>query len=175
MPTCTVFVGLPALGKSTFIEQILTDDVWVYSTDRFIEAVAEDHGITYSDAFTSNIEAATQFNEQKVKTMFKLGRDIIWDQTNLGKGKRRRIINRAKAAGYEVNCVCLMPPADGHIDDLKEWKRRLESRPGKVIPNHVIANMLESFAVPTEDEGFDRITYYNMWGQEISTQEKSNA
>lgn len=167
MPTCTVFVGLPALGKSTFIKKLKTDDVWIYSTDMYIDAVAEDNGITYSEAFASNIDAATKFNEQKLKTMINLGRDIIWDQTNLGVGKRRKIINRMRAAGYTVNCVCLMPPEAGWIDDQKEWKRRLESRPGKIIPTHVLSNMLESFVVPTAAEGFDRIEYYSMYGMTI--------
>jgi len=168
MPTCTVFVGLPALGKSTFIKKLKNDKNWIYSTDMYIDAVAEDNGITYSEAFASNIDAATQFNEQKLKTMINLGRDVIWDQTNLGVGKRKKIINRMRDAGYAVNCVCLLPPEAGHLDDQKEWKLRLESRPGKTIPTHVLANMLESFVVPTQDEGFDRIEYYNMFGQPLN-------
>lgn len=168
MPTCTVFVGLPALGKSTFIKKLKNDKNWIYSTDMYIDAVAEDNGITYSEAFASNIDAATQFNEQKLKTMINLGRDVIWDQTNLGAGKRKRIINRMRNAGYAVNCVCLLPPEAGHLSDQKEWKLRLESRPGKTIPTHVLANMLESFVIPTADEGFDRIEYYNMFGQPLN-------
>lgn len=168
MPTCTVFVGLPALGKSTFIKKLKNDKNWIYSTDMYIDAVAEDNGITYSEAFASNIDAATQFNEQKLKTMINLGRDIIWDQTNLGVGKRKKIINCMRNAGYAVNCVCLLPPEAGHLDDQKEWKLRLESRPGKTIPTHVLANMLESFVVPTADEGFDQIEYYNMFGQPLN-------
>ena len=167
MPTCTVFVGLPALGKSTFIEKLKTVDVWIYSTDMYIDAVAEDNGITYSEAFASNIDAATKFNEQKLKTMINLGRDVIWDQTNLGVGKRRKIVNRMRDAGYTVDCVCLLPPEAGWIDDQKEWKRRLDGREGKTIPTHVLANMLESFVVPTLDEGFDRVRYYSMYGVEI--------
>jgi predicted kinase len=164
MPTATVMVGLPALGKSTFIQKLKTADTWIYSTDMYIDAVAEDNGITYSEAFESNIKAATEFNDQKLQTMVRLQKDIIFDQTNLGAGKRRKIINRLKQNGYTVNCICLFPPLSGMIDDQKEWKRRLESRPGKDIPNHVLANMLESFVVPTVDEGFDRVDYYTMHG-----------
>lgn len=167
MPTCTVFVGLPALGKSTIIKKMKNEENWIYSTDMYIDAVAEDNSITYSEAFASNIDAATKFNEQKLKTMIGLGRDIIWDQTNLGKGKRRKIINRMRDAGYTVNCVCLVPPEAGHLDDQKEWKRRLESRPGKTIPIHVLSNMIENFSVPTSAEGFDNIEYRNMFGHLI--------
>lgn len=167
MPTATVMVGLPALGKSTFIQKLKTPDVWIYSTDMYIDAVAEDNGITYSEAFTSNIKAATEFNEQKLQTMIRLQKDIIWDQTNLGIGKRRKIINRMKQAGYVVNCICLFPPLSGMLDDQKEWKRRLEGRPGKIIPNEVLANMLENFVVPTMDEGFDHIDYYTIHGTPV--------
>lgn len=167
-PVCTVMVGLPALGKSTFIQAMKTDENWIYSTDMFIDAVAEDNGITYSEAFASNIKSATEFNEQKLQTMIRLHRDVIWDQTNLGVGKRRKIVNRMKQAGYEVNCICLLPPEAGHIDDQKAWAWRLNNRPGKVIPTHVIANMIESFVAPTADEGFDEIRYYNMHGAEVT-------
>jgi predicted kinase len=34
-------VGLPATGKSTFINSIIDDDTWIYSTDMYIESVAE--------------------------------------------------------------------------------------------------------------------------------------
>jgi predicted kinase len=173
MTICTVMVGVPALGKSTFIKSLKTDENWIYSTDMFIDAVAEDNGITYSEAFASNIQAATQFNEQKLETMIRLRRDVIWDQTNLGIGKRRKIVNRMKQAGYTVNCICLLPPEPGHIDDQKAWAFRLNNRPGKVIPTHVIASMLETFVVPTREEGFDSIRYYNMYGMEVNNEPDS--
>lgn len=164
MPTCTVMVGLPATGKSTLIQRMISEDTWIYSTDMYIDTVAEDNGITYNEAFSSNIKAATEFNEQKLNSMIKLRKDVIWDQTNLGVGKRRKIINRMRQAGYEVNCVCIVPPEAGHISDQKDWMYRLQNRPGKNIPNEVIANMMENFVLPTADEGFDRIEFYNMHG-----------
>lgn len=161
-PICTVMVGLPALGKSTHIKKLKTDDVWIYSTDMYIEAVAEDNGITYSEAFESNIAAATDFNEQKLKTMISLQKEIVWDQTNLGTKKRAKIINRMTQAGYVVRCTCIVPPETQQ--DKQEWDRRLKSREGKIIPNHVLANMMKSFALPTVQEGFSMITFYDMYG-----------
>lgn len=161
-PICYVMIGLPALGKSTLIEGMYKPDTWIYSTDMYIESVAEDHGLTYADVFETNIQAATRFNEEKVESMMKLRKDIIWDQINLGVGKRHNIINRMKRAGYQVRGVCLMLPKTD--EDMTEWNRRLVSRPGKTIPNHVIANMMESFVQPTVEEGFDMITFYDMYG-----------
>ena len=164
-PICDMMIGLPALGKSTIIEGMYrTEETWIYSTDMYIDAVAEDNGITYSEAFESNIKAATEFNEQKLKTMMDLRKDIIWDQTNLGVGKRRKIINRMRQAGYQVRGHCILPPEAGWLDDQKAWACRLRNRPGKTIPQHVLSNMIESFVVPTPEEGFDMITFYNMHG-----------
>jgi gluconate kinase len=41
--------------------------------------------------------------------------------------------------------------------DRIELKRRLDSRPGKEIPDVVIEGMLASFEMPTAEEGFDEI------------------
>lgn len=163
-PICTVMVGLPALGKSTHIQKLIDEDTWIYSTYMYIESVAEDNGITYSEAFESNIQAATEFNNKKLETMISLCKDIIWDQTNLGVGKRKKIIGKMKNADYIVDCKCILPPEAGWIDDQKAWSYRLKNRPGKTIPQHVLSNMIESFVVPTIDEGFDSIQFYNMHG-----------
>lgn len=163
-PVCTVMVGLPALGKTTFIEKIKTADTWTYSTDMFIETVAEDNGITYNEAFLSNIDAAIRFNDQKVQTVMQLRKNIIWDQTNLGVGKRKKIIDMMKEAGYTVNCICLLPPEPAHISDQKDWSHRLKNREGKTIPLPVLTNMIENFVVPTLDEGFTMISFYTMFG-----------
>lgn len=173
-PICYVMVGLPALGKSTFINEMYKPDTWIYSTDMYIDAVAEDNGITYNEAFASNIKAATEFNEQKLQTMMGLRKDIIWDQTNLGVKKRSKIINRMKQAGYQVRGICLMPPGNDYDGDKEEWVRRLDNREGKNIPQAVLANMIESFTAPTIDEGFDMITFYDMYGSILGIDYGSN-
>jgi gluconate kinase len=43
--------------------------------------------------------------------------------------------------------------------DPEELDRRLNSRPGKHIPKHVMKSMLENWDEPSEDEGFDKIIY----------------
>lgn len=168
-PVCTVMVGLPALGKSTHIENMYKEDTWIYSTDMYIEAVAEDNGLTYDQAFESSVDAAKRFNDEKLRDMIRLQKDIIWDQTNLGVKKRIKIIRQMTQAGYDVDCICLMPPWHG-VDkfsakkNTEEWQRRLASREGKTIPNTVISNMMGYFVVPTTEEGFSKITFYDMYG-----------
>lgn len=169
-PICTVMVGLPGLGKSTLvygerkIYDAINTSVFIYSTDDYIEAIAQVTGSTYDDVFEENIKEATRLCNAGLDSAISNQQDIIWDQTNLGVGKRRKIINRMKQAGYQVRCVCILPPEAGWLDDQKLWASRLRNRPGKTIPQNVLTNMIESFTVPTADEGFDMITFYNMHG-----------
>ena len=43
------------------------------------------------------------------------------------------------------------------VPDAREWHRRLNSRPGKIIPQHVLVNMGQGFTMPSQAEGFDKI------------------
>lgn len=163
-PICTVMVGLPGLGKSTLIEGMYKPDAFIYSTDAEIERRSAFNGWTYDQGFAEFIEPATQYMNEKLEFAIRSKQDIIWDQTNLGVGKRKRIINRMKQAGYQVRCECIIPPEAGWLDDQKVWANRLRNRPGKTIPQNILTNMIESFTVPSADEGFDMITFYNMHG-----------
>jgi len=163
-PICTVMVGLPALGKSTLIDGIYKPDTWIYSTDMYIDEQARFTGKTYNEVFKDYIGKATTRMNALLDIAINDKIDVIWDQTNLGVGKRSKIVNRMRQAGYQVCCICITPPEPAHIDDLKTWKLRLNSRPGKTIPDHVLSNMWESYVEPSIDEGFDSIAYYNMQG-----------
>lgn len=165
-PLCTVLVGLPGLGKSTYVKSLLkfNSDVFVYSTDQFIEEAAEVFGISYDEAFSDNIDAATKAMNSLLEEAILDHKDIIWDQTNLGVGKRRKIINRMKQAGYRVECECFIPPEAGWISDQKVWRDRLKNRPGKTIPDDVLNTMLNSYVEPSIEEGFYDVFFCNMYG-----------
>lgn len=167
-PLCTVMVGLPGLGKSTLLnfadDPEFGDTVFIYSTDNYIEQQAAALDKTYDEVFQDYISKATTRMNALLDIAIKEGIDVYWDQTNLGVGKRRKIINRMKQAGYQVRCNCIIPPEAGWLDDQKVWANRLRNRPGKTIPQNILTNMIESFTVPSVDEGFDMITFYNMHG-----------
>ena len=169
MKTCYVMVGLPATGKSTMAEAMLDANplAFVYSTDAYIEECAAQNGITYNDAFTDFIEPATKSMNERVEIAIRSGQDVIWDQTNTGVKKRTKIVNRMRQAGYCVECHFVRPPEAGHISDQKTWRDRLNGRPGKTIPDHIMTSMFENLVEPTVDEGFDRVYTYNMFGNLI--------
>ena len=167
-PICTVMVGLPGTGKSTLVNSEraiyagIDMPVFVYSTDDLIEAAAKELSSTYDEVFETLIKSVTEAANASLDTAVKWRQDIIWDQTNLGVKKRAKIINRMRQAGYQVRCVCIVSP--GGDSQMEDWQHRLATRPGKTIPNSVLSSMYSSFAMPTVDEGFDMITFYNMYG-----------
>jgi predicted kinase len=169
MPTAIVLCGLPALGKSTRATQIAEMNLgaFVYSTDRYVENVAAHRGLTYSEVFADVIDQATKSMNGWLDMALRDRADIVWDQTNLTVKKREKILRRLKNAGYRVECECFVPPEPGHLDDLKAWKSRLNSRPGKIIPQHVLNSMYASYVLPTAQEGFDSVIYWNMHGAAI--------
>jgi len=160
-------VGLPGTGKSTLLDFVdnpeFGDSVFVYSTDNYIERVAADQGKTYDDLFSDYIKKATVRMDALLDVAIKEGVEVYWDQTNLGIGKRRKIINRMTQAGYDVECVCILPPDSE--EDNAEWNRRLDSRKGKSIPRNVIQSMKDSFVIPSTEEGFTNIRFYDMYGR----------
>jgi len=167
-PICTVMVGLPASGKSTLVtskEQLYEKidlPLFVYSTDNILERTANQLGKTYNDVFEKHIKSAQTEADIGLAEAIKNGVDIVWDQTNLTVKKRRSIIDRMRRAGYAVDCECFAAPK--LVDDVAEWNQRLHNRPGKTIPEHIIANMVKTYVVPTVDEGFECINYYNIYG-----------
>ena len=171
-PTCIVMVGLPATGKSTIVNRVVRDmsdhdtRVFVYSTDGILERIADFLGKTYNDVFEKHIKSATAEADIDLAHAIKERQDIIWDQTNLSAKKRAKIINRMRQAGYRVECGCILLPAgDSQWED---WRHRMQSRPGKTIPDSVIESMMDSFVMPTVDEGFDAVRCYDMYGNSMS-------
>ena len=158
-----MFIGLPASGKSTLIKAIKQPNDWVYSTDAYIEMVASSSGKSYDEVFQETIKTATSEAEKYLTLAIATKAPIIWDQTNLSKKKRKRVIDRLTSSGYRVVAYCVMPPET--VEDITEWNRRLHNRPGKSIPEHVIGNMVRSYETPELDEGFSSIRRYNIYGE----------
>lgn len=161
-----MFVGLPASGKSTVSASIIADNDMYhrYSTDDLVEQFAEENDMTYSEAFPDYIKTATDIANDELAEALELGVDVIWDQTNMTIKKRRQILQKFDDT-YRKECICILPPFTE--DDVAEWKTRLGNRPGKVIPEFVLTNMAKSFQLPTSNEGFNSISFYDINGVSV--------
>jgi predicted kinase len=146
-----MLMGLPGAGKSTFRKQFAGQCVSL-STDDLIEDAAAFKGLTYSEAFADEIKPATASVQAAFKQCLRDGANIMWDQTNLTPKKRKGVLAQVPDTYHKavVWVTC----------DEDERQKRLKNRPGKVIPAHVDASMIENMTAPTLDEGWDEIVRY---------------
>jgi predicted kinase len=159
---CTFLVGAPGAGKSTWMKnQEWLDDTYVASTDDIIEVIASDYGLTYDEAFKDLVGFAEKVMWRELKVAAESGDLIYIDRTNMSRKSRRKFIDFLAKHGYTFNAVVFDVP-----EDRSEWNRRLNSRPGKTIPENVIQSMIASFQFPTHGEGFREITVVNAFATE---------
>ena len=145
-----VLIGVPGSGKSTWIKnQEWAKDCVVVSTDEFVEDYAKECGQTYSEVFDDYMPTAVRLMADKVVRAREAGKDIIWDQTSTTEMSRKRKFNMLP--DYYAIAVIFKTPNE------EELKKRLASRPGKIIPNYVIEQMIDGWQDPTEEEGFNEI------------------
>jgi predicted kinase len=152
MPKCYQLVGVPGSGKSTWIaNQEWAASCHIISTDYWVEMEAARVGKTYSEIFLEYMPRAVELMAQNVVTVRNMGNDIIWDQTSTT--VKSRVRKFRMLPDYEHIAVVFRTP------EHKELVRRLMSRPGKEIPDHVVASMIASWEEPTKEEGFKEIWY----------------
>jgi predicted kinase len=152
MAKCYQLIGIPASGKTTWINQQSWAVPCAYiSTDKWVEIYAKEVGLTYSEVFDSFMPMAVDLMTKEVTAARDMGRDIIWDQTSTTIKSRARKFNMLP--DYEHIAVVFKTPNE------IELARRLASRPGKNIPDHVIRDMIDNYEEPTEEEGFTEIRY----------------
>lgn len=153
MPKCTILIGVPGSGKSTWLESLgkFEDTTTIISTDNTIEYIAEEFGMTYDQCFKDLIKFAEKVMWNSIESAVHFEDNIIIDRTNLSAASRRKFFRSLE--DYEFEAVVFATP------EQEEWDRRLNSRPGKTIPSHVLNSMATSMELPSESEGFSKITY----------------
>ena len=145
-------IGVPGSGKSTWIKsQDWASNCVIVSTDEFVEDYAKEVGSTYSEVFDDYMPTAVKLMADKVVRAREAGKDIIWDQTSTSVKSRVRKFNMLP--DYDHIAVVFSTPNN------EELAKRLASRPGKNIPDHVMRSMIDNLEMPTEEEGFKEIWY----------------
>jgi predicted kinase len=153
--TVYVLVGMPGVGKSTWINKNYPE-LPVVSSDNFIELMARRQCLTYTEVFQQYIKSALALVWHDIDRYVTDGTSFIIDQTNMRAGKRREILSKIPADWSRVAVVFEQPPPSIHSE-------RLASRPGKVIPAHVLTSMANGYERPEFTEGFNEIRYVRTW------------
>ena len=152
MSTVYFMIGTPCSGKSTYIDNILSN-CEIISTDNIIEQIAKENNSTYSEMFDKiDFKKINKEMFEKFKNAVSENKDIVIDRTNMTiKSRKRFLSNLTKnytkyAISFDVSKETIMERND---------KRFKET--GKHIPENVIDSMIKSFQQPTKEEGFDYI------------------
>ena len=150
IPKCFQLVGVPGAGKTTWIKkQVWALGCHIVSTDFWVELEAARLGKTYSEIFTEYMPTAVNLMAANVVAIREMGNDIIWDQTSTTIKSRANKFRMLPE--YEHIAIVFETPEPA------ELFRRLQSRPGKIIPQKVIDAMIDNFEYPTYEEGFKEI------------------
>lgn len=152
MPICYIMVGPPAVGKSTWVERNCEGDATILSTDAELERIADVRGETYNQVFTTEFKAAERIMWDKAAAVREARGDVYIDRTNMTAASRKKFIDYFKVTGdYDFIAVVFELPT------MEEWVRRLNNRPGKIIPKHIVDRMTASFEMPEYQEGYSQI------------------
>lgn len=156
-PKLFMLSGPVCVGKSTWIRNS-ESEFWkydVYSTDRYIEDLAVSLGKTYNDIWSEYYKDAEAFCDDLLKFGISIKINIVWDQTNLTPATRKRKIEKFfdNTDYYKVGVF--------FVGATKELIMSRNVRPGKIIPEKVVDNMLTTYVVgtPETDPWFDEIRY----------------
>jgi len=159
-------VGVSGSGKTTWVKS--HKEYVACSTDSVIEQLAEVMGISYTEAF-DYIQNKKKFDYIAAKFFEKIhdcilnDKDFVIDRTHLKRNIRISLINELKSfalehgKNLELTAVSFELPKNTLFERLKNR----EKKTGKSIPKEVILEQINSFDIPTLDEGFaaiERIT-----------------
>ena len=150
---CVMLCGIPTSGKSTYVDKLLAMDYWknsvVLSTDYFVEFYAKKQGKTYNEVFYEYIKEASNMMDKLLVYAIDNGKDIIWDQTNLTAGTRKKKLRRLPAE-YHRGVIYFEV-------SLEKALERNTHREGKFIPKDILKRMWHQFEIPTTSEGFEYV------------------
>ena len=156
-----IMVGVSGSGKSTWVNS--HKKYVVCSTDSIIEQLAQSMGISYTEAF-NYIQNKKKFDYITTKFFEKIhecilhDKDFVIDRTHLKRNIRISLINELRTFAIEnkkhleLFAVSFELPKNTIFERLKNREKT-----GKFIPKEVILEQINSFDIPTIDEGFDAI------------------
>src|SRR3990167_11419699 len=157
-----IMVGVSGSGKSTWVHS--HKEYIVCSTDSIIEQLAEKMGISYTEAF-NYIQKKKKFDYITTKFFEKIhdcilnDHDFVIDRTHLKRNIRISLINELKTFAIEngKHLELFAVSFELHTNIIFERLKTREKKTGKSIPKEVIFEQINSFNIPTLDEGFDSI------------------
>jgi predicted kinase len=150
-PFVIFLVGVPLVGKSTFIRENF-EGINVISRDEILMEVAgtRDYTEAWKNADQKSVDSLLS---ERLRDSNKGNVNTIIDMTNLTRKSRVGKLNVFSKDFLKV-AVIFKNLSDDEFDRRNENRRINEN---KFIPKFVIKNMTSSYVEPTLTEGFDKI------------------
>ena len=132
VPSCIVFIGLPASGKSTFFKAQFVDTHVRINGDMLRTAARE---------------------RLLVQACLEGGTNFVIDKTNVSQAERAVYIQSALEAGFVVHGYFFESRKDACLE--RNANRALHER----VPEAAILGMRSRLELPTRAEGFDELYF----------------
>ena len=171
-PSITFLVGMPAVGKSTFIKQMGYDrdpNTYIHSTDDIVEELVQNDPRfdTYDDVFASGMffELVIPILMERFNAAIESNMDIVVDMVNESQYKRNLTLKDIDKDDYIVRAVVFghepwQSQSKEYIDSIVDAVNLRFQSTGKSVPEDVLRErMFPAYEVPTREEGFDQINF----------------
>lgn len=162
-----MMVGLPAAGKTTWVEQYCKENVDkkynVLGTNFLIDKMKV-NGLprrrNYAGRWEVLIERCTKCLNKLLELSYKRRRNFIIDQTNVYPSAQRRKMKGF--AGFKRRAVVICPTDE----DLKKRTEKRENEEGKDVPDKAVLEMKANFKLPEEGDLFDSVEFVELQREE---------
>ena len=138
-----MLVGLPASGKSTYVEKLREKGYHIHSSDKIREELTGD--VNSQD---KNVDVFQELHK-RVKTDLRNGISCVYDATNMSMKRRKAFLDEIKKYDCVKKCILFAIPVE-------VCKERNAKRARKV-PDYIFDKMLRKFQCPYYYEGWDEI------------------
>ncbi len=146
MSKLTIMIGAPGSGKDTYIKEHIKDAIILSSDEIRVELYG------YEDQ-THNAEIFAEMN-RRTKEAGKAGLHVVYNATNLNRGRRVGLCNDMKKYFDKIEVVACICPIDIIL------KRNIE-RTERHLPEDKLRQMIKSIQLPVPYEySYDSIIYY---------------
>ena len=141
--------GPPASGKTTLVKNIIKNGT-IISPDNLIGYSKENPWTPQAAKF-----AWKKSDKDLLEALNKKHDVIIFDATFVSVKRRRKYIKLCKDYNYKIGIIYC------YASNNSLFERNKNREQFRKVPNHIVNNMINSFSVPTKEEGFDLIVKYD--------------